>query len=285
MLLSMTGHGQALIENGGNVVTVEVRTVNNRYLKITQRLPEGMFSLEPQVEGLIRKSIRRGTVNVQIRCTRQDPSEDARLNLDVLRSYMAQLEELGPTQDWGPLLQLPGVVTERLDDEKDLTQTIVAAVEEALDNLHEMRVREGAAMADDLRGNAAEIDTHLAQIIERAPLVVKNYQQRLTERINGYLEQVEVQLEPSDLIREIGVFSEKCDISEEITRLQSHLKQFEEILSQEQSQGKKLDFLVQEMFRETNTIGSKANDARIAQEVIEIKTSIERLREMIQNVE
>src|SRR5262249_25266571 len=133
--------------------------------------------------------------------------------------------------------------------------------------------------------NARTIAAELAQIEARAPLVVEAYRGRLTERLNKLLAEVGSRIEPADVVREVGVFAERSDISEEIVRLKSHLEQFDGILAADESQGRKLEFLTQEMFRETNTIGSKANDAEIARHVIEIKTAIERMREMIQNVE
>ena len=140
-------------------------------------------------------------------------------------------------------------------------------------------------MAADLDRNRQEIATELAQIESRAPLVVDGYRRRLTERINKLLGEFEISVQPADLIREVGLFAERSDISEEAVRLRSHLDQFAEIMQLDESSGRKLEFVTQEMFRETNTIGSKANDAEIGRHVIDIKAAIERIREMIQNVE
>jgi uncharacterized protein (TIGR00255 family) len=140
-------------------------------------------------------------------------------------------------------------------------------------------------MAADLRGNLQFLGEQLGLVSERAPQVVENYRERLTERVNHWLQSYQIQLQAGDVIREVGLFTERSDISEEIVRLRSHLEQFETFLKQEESAGRKLDFLTQEMFRETNTIGSKANDAIISRLVIEMKAAIERIREMIQNVE
>ena len=156
---------------------------------------------------------------------------------------------------------------------------------EALESLAHMRQAEGRAMAEDLQDNCRSIARNLESIQQRHPLVVVTYQQRLVERLKRLLSELEVTVEAPDVVREVGVFAERTDISEEIVRLRSHLSQFEAILDGSDAPGRKLEFLVQEMFRETNTIGAKANDAEIAQHVVEIKTAIERMREMIQNVE
>jgi uncharacterized protein (TIGR00255 family) len=158
-------------------------------------------------------------------------------------------------------------------------------VRDALSRLAKMRADEGSNMATDLRGNLQFLGEQLGLVAERAPQVIENYRERLTERVNHWLQSYQIQLQAGDVIREVGLFTERSDISEEIVRLRSHLEQFETFLKQEESSGRKLDFLTQEMFRETNTIGSKANDAIISRVVIEMKAAIERIREMIQNVE
>jgi uncharacterized protein (TIGR00255 family) len=148
-----------------------------------------------------------------------------------------------------------------------------------------MRQEEGAAMAADLTANARAIAAELSAVERRAPQVVEAYRARLLDRLKGLLADLGVQIQPADVVREVGIFAERSDISEEIVRLKSHLEQFATVMAERDSQGRKLDFVIQEMFRETNTIGSKANDAEIARHVIEMKTAIERMREMIQNVE
>ena len=162
---------------------------------------------------------------------------------------------------------------------------IEQALEEALANLEQMRQQEGRAMQRDLRANCQTVLDELDQIAARAPAVGDAYQTRLTERLNKLLADFGTRIEAADVIREVGMFAERCDISEEIVRLRSHIDQFRSILEASDASGRKLDFLTQEMFRETNTIGAKANDAEIARHVVEIKASIERIREMVQNVE
>jgi uncharacterized protein (TIGR00255 family) len=294
LLLSMTGHGEAHRHADGMSVAVEIRTVNNRYFKLNLRLTEGYAPLESYIENLLRQQIRRGTLQVNLRIDREPRPEDYRINPVVLGGYLKQLEAaLGASvsRDAGqlaPLLALPGVVhepTAEFDEIESQWPRIEGVIRSALDHLTKMRVDEGRSMAADLTTNARAIAGELAKIEVRAPLVVEAYRARLGEKINNLLADVGVRAEPADMIREVGIFAERSDISEEIVRLRSHLEQFDAVMGAEESQGRKLEFLTQEMFRETNTIGSKANDAEIARHVIEIKTAIERMREMIQNVE
>ena len=186
------------------------------------------------------------------------------------------------------LLVLPGVVEERAAFH-EVTDTEWQAVEKmlvaALDNLAAMRQDEGRAMTADLKANCGQIARELELVAQRAPAVVDSYRTRLLDRLNKMLAEHGVQVAAADVVREVGMFAERGDISEEIVRLRSHLEQFDTFMQMPESSGRKLEFLTQEMFRETNTIGSKANDAEIARHVIEIKAAIERIREMIQNVE
>jgi uncharacterized protein (TIGR00255 family) len=232
-------------------------------------------------------------VQVNLQIGRQPQADDYRLNAAVLTGYVRQLEAaLGGsiTRDvaqLAPLLALPGVVQEPAAEYAAVEAQwprIEAVLSEALQRLTQMRVDEGRSMAADLTANARTIAAELNHVEARAPQVVEAYRTRLTERLNKLLADVGVRIEPADVVREVGVFAERSDISEEIVRLRSHLEQFDTVMASDESQGRKLEFLTQEMFRETNTIGSKANDAEIARHVIEIKAAIERMREMIQNV-
>lgn len=290
----MTGHGEARHQQDGLAVAVEVRTINSRYFKISVRSSEGYGQFDPLVEEAVRSRIRRGTVQVNLRVDRQRSAEEYRINLAVLSGYRDQIRAL--YQQWSSageipiesLLLLPGVVEDQSE------QAVVAETEwplvartlhQAIDNLERMRSEEGRAMADDLAANARRIAEDLEAIRLRTPEVIAGYRGRLVERVRKALEEYALTLDPADLIREVSLFAERSDISEEIVRLQSHLDQFGAIASLPESSGRKLEFLIQEMFREANTIGSKGNDVEISQRVIEIKTAIERMREMIQNVE
>ena len=290
----MTGFGEAHRRADGVAAVVEVRTINNRYFKLALKCGEGYGLLEPEIENVVRQQIRRGTVQVSLRVDRLRGSEDFRLNPDVLASYRQQLKELNLQHSlrdevpFAALLTLPGVVVENpttpamAEEEWPLVRETLEA---AMQNLAQMRTEEGRAMAADLRLNCKTVADELAGISERAPQVAEGYRARMAERLQTALAEYAVSLEPADLIKEVSIFAERSDISEEVVRLRSHLEQFDTIMELPESSGRKLEFLTQEMFRETNTIGSKANDVEIARHVIEIKAAIERIREMIQNVE
>lgn len=288
----MTGHGSARHEQDGLSAAVDIRTVNSRFFKLNIRGFESSGSLDAKIESRVRKRINRATVNVHIRVESVGDNDAYRINTDVLLSYARQIQNLsspGISFDSSDiLLTLPGIVTEpdgSGSSDEHLWEVIEQALAAALDDLQTMRLAEGQAMAKDLEENSQAIAEHLTAIERRSPEVVTNYQKRLRERIQESLNDLDVKITPADLIREVGIFAERCDISEETVRLRSHMDQFKSITNSPEGSGRKLDFLIQEMFRETNTIGSKANDAPIAQHVVEIKTRIERMREMIQNVE
>lgn len=290
----MTGHGEARRESRLLTATVEVRSINSRYYKLNLRGGDAVMSLESRIDAVVRKQVRRGGVTVQLKIDREASVDDYRFNAAVLLHFRREVDRLSAEQGWAEratlsdLLRLPGVVSETsthagFDDEQ--WAVIQEALEEALEKLTEMRRKEGAAMARDLAENCRIIATELAAVEQRAPVVVEAYRQRITERIGKLMNDHGVSLQPGDLVREGAIFAEKTDISEEIVRLKSHLAQFDAFLNEEESSGRKLDFLTQEIFREANTIGSKANDLEIGRRVIEMKAAIERIREMVQNVE
>ena len=295
MLQSMTGFGEAHSQQDGLAVAVEVRTINNRFFKLTVRAGEGYASLDSLVESVVREAVHRGTIQVNIRVDRRRSPDDYRINVDVLERYRQQLVELESKWQCKPvelsleaLLPLPGVIDNSLAESVDAAAdwpVIETTLKTALESLGRMRSDEGRAMAADLTANCRSIAESLGQIERHAPLVVEDYRNRLFERLKRTLADLGAHLEPNDVIREVGLFTDRSDISEEIVRLRSHLDQFQETMELPESSGRKLDFLTQEMFREANTIGSKANDVEIARHVIEIKTAVERIREMIQNIE
>ncbi len=294
MLLSMTGFGEAHAERDGLAVGVEVRSINSRYLKLSVRCGEGYAALEPQIESALRKQLRRGTVQVNVRIVRARSADDYQLDTAVLEHYRRTLlrwrEQAAVDEDvpLGALLSLPGVINDdplAVCRPEDDWPSVHEALNQAIDNLEQMRAEEGHAMAVDLHANCQSALESLDRIAARGPLVAQGYRARLEERLKRILSEYELTLDPGDLIKEVGFFAERSDISEEIVRLRSHFEQFEAIMELPQSSGRKLEFLTQEMFRETNTIGSKANDVEIARDVIEIKAALERIREMIQNIE
>lgn len=293
MLLSMTGHGDAAGENDRLSVAVEVKSVNNRHLKVSVRCPDAFVGLESKVERLIRARVSRGTLNVSIRVRQLNDSQAARINLASVREYWRQLTTIAadlkipsPT-NVSALLDLPGIVEEDFDrsvGEQDwplLEQVVI----EALTNFETFRVEEGRMMSEELRSLASVVEENVDEVARRAPVVVDDYRNRLKARVNEMLAATQMNVDDNDLIREVSLFADRCDITEEITRLRAHLQQYRTQLSVAESTGRKLEFLGQEMFREINTIGSKANDVSIAHRVVEMKSAIEKMREIIQNVE
>lgn len=294
MLRSMTGYGDAHRQDDRLNVVAEVRTVNNRFLKVTTRLPEVYAVLEGDIERLIRDRIARGTVSITLRADSQSKAGRYSIDKTVLRSYWEQLSQAAndlnlPTPtDVLQLLDLPGVVLEQERWEIEPAQDwplIKQTLQEAIGRLNEFRDREGEWMRDELRQQCEFVREKLTVIGERAPGVVVHYRNRLKERVGQLLRDSDMHVEDTDLIREVSLFADRCDINEEITRLRSHLEQFVGCLDESGSAGRKLEFLCQEMFREVNTIGSKANDVEIAHAVVEMKGSIEKMREIVQNVE
>ncbi len=284
----MTGHGQALVQSPAVRVLVEVRSVNNRFLK-THIHCDLDVNRQAQLEVLLKQHLSRGSVNLKIKSEHLQQQEHYRINEPVLRAYWLQLSEIaGNSQrvNIESLLSLPGVVRENIaDDDSELWPAVEQAVTEALRKLTDMRQLEGAVMKADMLQNCDEIERQLDSIRTLAPAVVDSFAQRMTDRITSLLQKYDITTQPAEVIREVGIFAERADVSEEIVRLGSHLQQFRKVSESPESNGRKLDFLVQEMLRETNTIGSKASNSEIAACVISIKTGIERIREMVQNVE
>jgi uncharacterized protein (TIGR00255 family) len=290
----MTGYGEGRTERDGLSVRVEIRTVNNRHLKLSCRLPDGYAALEPHIESVVRKTLKRGTCYLTLTLERQDEDDEYKINEQRLRSYCTRLKQLSdllhaePNLRLDRLLALPGVIETSFRSSDQIEEdwpTVELALNQAIENLTRMRAQEGVAMGNDLLENCRALSANLDRISERAPFIVEAYQQRLRERLNQLLAEFDVQVQAQDVIREVGLFADRVDISEEVVRLRSHLVQLEKVLREPETSGRKLDFLIQEMFREINTIGSKANDVEVSRYVVEIKTITERLREMVQNVE
>jgi uncharacterized protein (TIGR00255 family) len=288
MLLSMTGHGLGEASSPSARIRAEVRSVNNKHLKV---IVSGEWSAETvnRIEQLVRGSVDRGSVHVRLQVERLGEASVFQLNVAVLESYrrqLAGLAELGEHVRVEALLGLPGVVNDAgLLDDGELAEIAVSAVAAALENLDAMRRREGESMRDNLARNIDRFNSLHAEVEAQAPRVVELFSQRLTERLQALLAKHDVAVQPADLIREVGMFAERTDIHEELVRLSSHIDQFRRTLDGPESNGRKLDFLTQELLRETNTIGSKANDAMVSGCIVEMKALIDRMREMVQNVE
>jgi uncharacterized protein (TIGR00255 family) len=289
----MTGHGQATSHFGEATIYIEVRSVNNRFLKVASKISPRLAPLDGRLEAIIREHVRRGTVNMTVRLSGKTSSDDCRLNRAAIASYAEQILDLAGSLQLdagvsiGQLLMLPGVVDEASSSEDDepLLEQAAKTVVKSLKSLNHMRELEGQAMKLELLANLVELERLAGSVAERAPNVVEDYRTRLQSRIEKALESLGVNLQPADILREVQLFADKCDIREELVRLESHARLFRDACESKESQGRKLDFLVQELHREVNTIGSKANDATITEQVVSMKTIVEQLREMVQNVE
>ena len=300
MLVSMTGFGSCTTQGDDYVISTEIKAVNNRFLKTSIKLPEGFSGLESKIDELLHEKIARGSVNFNLKVTRQSDAFDFEVNFSTLRRYISEvfrferenqdLPSLRMQSSVTDFLRLPGVIQDkaRCDDANlsDLLWNRIAEnVRTSLKELQTMREVEGASTQKYLAQNISELRTMIEEVERIAPTVVENYRAKLTERVTKALEETSVDLDPSALIREVAIFTDRVDISEEIARFISHLSQFSNTMECEKVCGKKLDFLTQEMFRETNTTGSKANSQDVLRLVVEMKSVIERIREMVQNVE
>jgi uncharacterized protein (TIGR00255 family) len=288
----MTGFGEARLQDPRWTILVEVRTVNNRHFKLTAKMSDAYATMEPALEQLVREKVKRGTVQLSVKIERPRRPEDFRLNLVALASYRDQLKGFqGSDQrtiDVSQLLILPGVVEQITSESRAVDQdwpVIAEVVARALSDLEASRDREGRAMSAELVALGEAVTDQLTRIADRGPQLVPAFQKRLTERIQALLQDQGVTLEAKDLAREVAILADRSDISEEVVRLRAHLKQYSQIIDEPVSSGRKLEFVVQEMGREINTIGSKANDIEISRFVVEIKALLEKVRELIQNVE
>jgi uncharacterized protein (TIGR00255 family) len=301
------GHAQSHASTHGDLgsVNVEVRTINNRGFKCSPRLSDSLMMLENKVEALARSMIHRGTVQLSVSWRRPANENLPQVDVDALQSYVNQLQQVRSATgddsiniDLASLMQLPGVIVAAQNsaaDNDQLWDFVQAVVVEAIDNLNQMRQIEGGRMAESLRGDCAVIRDHLQKIQSLTPRSTETYRERLESKVKRILEENDLSVGQVDLLREVQIYADKVDISEEVTRLDSHLTMFIDVLSGRDSVGKgpgkgapmgrKLDFVIQEMFRETNTTGSKASDAEISAHVVEIKCAIERMRELVQNLE
>jgi len=294
MIQSMTGYGSAEVAADGVSYALEIRSVNHRYLKLTIKLPDYLQYLETDVDKQLRGKLARGSAVFALR-TRTDPAADQKaINVDVLQQYVTLLSSVSmpkgveATIDLAAVAQLPGVCEGPILDEETRAhhaKIVAELTDRVLDQVVEMRRREGEALHVDLKLCCDAIAGQLDKIAKRAPRVIEEYHERLRQRIAVLTQAAQLQLDADTLAKEVAVFADRADISEEITRLRSHLEQFERICQQNETAGRTLDFLSQELLREANTIASKSNDAAIARSVVEIKRWIDRLKEQVQNVE
>lgn len=299
MIISMTGFGSAQADGEGFSCGVEIRAVNNRFLKAVIKLPDKLSALEPDADKVLRDNIGRGSIVCAVTIKDARGANSVAFNRELMDVYVAELTALNAriaqkdpsvktNLDLTHVLTLPGVC-EAGDDSADYLEKhreqVLALIKEACVRLSEMRKREGDALWKDLQKHLAVIHGALGNIKKQAPLVSKEYHEKLRARVMQMVSDAKLSLSDQDLLREVALFTDRADISEEISRLTGHLEQFEAVSLKEEQAGRKLDFISQEMLREANTIASKANDAQIARWTVDIKSSIDRIKEQVQNVE
>ena len=289
---SMTGYGSATENLGGREITAEIRSVNNRYLDCTVKLPRTYSFAEDPAKQLVKHHISRGKVDVYITVNAKEGTQvQISLNRPVLEGYLNALRSIsadyGLRDDItvGSLARMPDVflIDKENEDEEQLQKDILSVLEAALTRYDSMRAQEGAALAEDLRAKAAGILRLVEKVEARSPVTLAEYRKRLTEKLQEVLGSTDI--DESRILTEAAIYADKIAVDEETVRLRSHLKQLDQMLASEEPIGRKLDFLLQEMNRETNTIGSKGNDLEQAKTVVEMKAELEKIREQIQNVE
>lgn len=294
MVKSMTGFGRCETEIDGREITVEIKSVNHRYFEFSCRTPRGYSFLDDKLKSYVASRVSRGKIDmfVSIGASDEAPSE-VTVNHQLVSGYLSAMKEL--SQTYGiendvtvvSLSRFPEVFTvhKAAEDEEKITENVLSVAEIALNSFVAMRETEGEKMKADILSRANTILSIVGEIEERSPQTVAEYENRLLERIKQTLEGFNVEIDEQRVLTEVAVFSDKVAVAEETVRLRSHFAQLEKILEYDGPVGRKIDFIIQEMNREANTIGSKVQDAVLAHKVVEIKSEIEKIREQVQNIE
>jgi uncharacterized protein (TIGR00255 family) len=289
----MTAFGRGEYELNNTLYSVEIKTLNNRYRDIIIRMPNSLQELEEEIKARISARVKRGRIETAFQVSKKDKeiNYNLELNVPLLKSYLSIFKRM--SHEFGfnemmrsdQLFQIKDMIIMKPDetDPDELRACLNKAVEQALDSLDVMRTQEGKAIEDDFSLRLDLIEMHLNTIEERSPSVVSEYREKLKNRIEALAE--DIQADEGRLSQEIAIFASRCDITEEIVRTRSHLKQFRNYMAMDDSVGRRLDFLTQELNREINTIASKASDSLISTRAVEVKAELEKLREQIQNVE
>ena len=291
----MTGYGRAQRVYGSRTVTIELRSVNNRYLDCTVKMPRAYISAEDALKGRIQALVARGKVDVFVTVVSAgDKSVTVTVNEPLAKAYLealyqlSQLDERKQLQEGCTITELarfPDVLTAEKGEEdlEELKEQLLAVLEEAVNDFNAMRTREGDKLRDDILSRAGRIEELVAMVEERSPGIVADYRARLSAKMAEVLQNT--QIDESRILTEAAIYADKVAVDEETVRLKSHLSQLRQMLSQGGAVGRKLDFLIQEFNREANTIGSKCNDIETTRYVVDIKAEIEKIREQVQNIE
>ncbi len=291
MIKSMTGYGKANMSQNLREYQVEIKSVNHRYLDISIKMPRSLSYLEEEIKKAVSTKLSRGKIDVFITFNNHSlEGRDIKINTEIARMYIQELKNLAQSE--GILAEIPVTEISKLpdvltiqnnQDDETIKNELLEVTNKAIDSLVEMRKTEGNKIAEDLQNRIGEIKEKVQKISSLSTGLIQDYVVKLNTRIKDLLQEQEI--DQARLAQEVVIYADKCSIEEEVTRLDSHISQFNDLLQSQDAVGKKLDFMIQEMNRETNTIGSKANHLEITNEVIHIKTQIENIREQVQNIE
>ena len=291
MIKSMTGYGKSNMSKNLREYQVEIKSVNHRYLDVSIKMPRSLSYLEEEIKKAVSAKLTRGKVDVFITFNNNSlEGRDIKINTEIARMYIKELRDLAESEGIvadipvTEISKLPDVLTiQNNQDDETIKNEILEVTNKAIENLVEMRKVEGEKIAQDLLERIQDIEGKVRKISSLSTGLIEDYVVKLNTRIKELLQDQEI--DEVRLAQEVVIYADKCSIEEEVTRLNSHIYQFGELLHSNEAVGKKLDFMIQEMNRETNTIGSKANNLEITNEVINMKTQLENIREQVQNIE
>lgn len=291
MIKSMTGYGKSNLSKELREYQIEIKSVNHRYLDISVKMPKMLSYLEEAIKKEISTKVKRGKIDVFVTFENNSiEGKEIKINTEIAKAYIDELKNLAAKENILADIQVtdiskfPDVLNiQNSQDDEVIKNEVLEVVKEATGNLVQMRQVEGKRIAEDLLVRLNKIQKEVQKISKLSTGLIDEYIVKLEERIKQVLKEQEI--DQSRLAQEVVIYADKCSIQEEVTRLNSHISQFEMLLNSDETIGKKLDFIIQEMNRETNTIGSKANNLEITNSVIDMKTEIENIREQVQNIE
>lgn len=294
MIKSMTGFGRCRTVLHGREISVEIKSVNHRFFEFSCRTPKGYGFLDDKLKALVNSRVSRGKIDMFVTVgAAEDTPAEVKINHSLVSGYINAMKEISETYGIEndvtvtAISRFPDVytVSKAPENEEEITADVLEVANTAIDGFIAMREAEGEKMKADILGRAEVILATVDEIDERSPQTVKEYEERLLDRINRTLQDYNINIDEQRVLTEVAVFADKVAVSEETVRLRSHFAQLSKIMESQTPIGREIDFIIQEMNREANTIGSKVQDAEIAHKVVKIKSEIEKMREQIQNIE
>lgn len=291
MIKSMTGYGKSSITENLREYQIEIKSINHRYADVNIKMPRTISYLEDDVKKEILKQVNRGKIDVYITYyNNSKEGNEVKINTEIAKLYIQELRNLAEEENLQSNIEVTDIAKfldvlkiQSNNDDETIKQELLEAVKQAVDSLIKMRQAEGEKISKDLEKRLCNVEAKVLEISKLSTGLIDDYVVKLEDRIKELLKTEEI--DKSRLAQEVVIYADKCSVEEEITRLKSHISQFRKLLESKEAIGKKLDFLIQEMNRETNTIGSKANNLEITNNVVDVKTELENIREQIQNIE